>query len=257
MYNAESRVSVRKGENEMRRIVMGAGIVLVLAVVAWAGGDPWKSKPFQQWDQKDVQQILQESPWAKSNLQAGGAWQPLGQSTTEGAGAYDTRSSTVMDGGAEKTKDAIAGAKAYSAYWWSSRTIRAATCRQAVLRGAMTETDAEKLVAAVPDEYEVRVRGSNMSIFEQRGEKAFGDAAWLELKKSKTKLTPSHVTFDRDPGSEKVVSVTFYFPKKDKSGNPTIIADEKEMDFFLKIGGSKLVTYFEPKKMVDIQGQDL
>jgi hypothetical protein len=241
----------------MRKLITGVFVVLLLVVVAWAGGDPWKSKPYQQWDQKDLQLILQESPWAKYNLQASGAWQPIGQSTTEGAGAYNTRSSTVSDGGASRTQDALSGRRAYSAYWWSSRTIRAASCRQAVLQGAMTEADAEKLVAEVPDEYEVRVRGSNMAIFQQRGEKAFEDAGWLELKKSKTKLMPSHVTFERDPASENVVSVTFYFPKKDKSGNPTIIADEKEMDFFLKIGDAKLVTYFEPKKMVDIQGQDL
>ncbi len=51
--------------------------------------------------------------------------------------------------------------------------------------------------------------------------------------------------------------MTFYFPKKDKAGNPTIVPDEKEMDFFLKVGDAKLITYFEPKKMMDSQGQDL
>jgi hypothetical protein len=240
----------------MRKTLAVTGVMLMLALFAWAGNDPWKSKPFQQWTQKDVQQILQESPWAKYNIQPSGAWQPLGQSGTDGAGAYSTRSSSVADGGAEKTRDAMAGAKAYSAYWWSSRTIRAASCRAAVLQGAMTEADAEKLVAQVPDEYEVRVRGSNMSTFQERGEKAFDDAGWLELKKAKTKLMPSHVSFERD-ASENVVSATFYFPKKDKSGNPTIIPDEKEIDFFLKIADAKIVTYFEPKKMVDSQGEDL
>ena len=240
----------------MRKTLAVTGVVLMLALFAWAGNDPWKSKPFQQWTQKDVQQILQESPWAKYDIQPSGAWRPLGQSGTDGAGAYSTRSSSVADGGAEKTKDAMSGYRAYSAYWWSSRTIRAASCREAVLQGAMSEAEAEKLVAQVPDEYEVRVRGSNMSIFQERGQKAFEDAAWLELKKAKTKLMPSHVTFERDP-SENVVSATFYFPKKDKSGNPTIIPEEKEIDFFLKIADAKLVTYFEPKKMVDTQGQDL
>ena len=201
----------------MRKTFISAGVVLLLALLAWAGNEPWKSKPFEQWTQKDVQQVLQQSPWAKYDIQAAGAWQPLGQSTTDSSGAYSTRSSTVADGGAEKTRDAMSGYRAYSAYWWSSRTIRAATCREAVLRGAMTEADADKLVAQVPDEYEVRVRGSNMSIFQERGEKAFEDAAWLELKKSKAKLTPSHLTFERDP-NENVVSVTFYFPKKDKNG---------------------------------------
>lgn len=240
----------------MRKISTGAAVVLLVSLLAWAGGDPWKSKPYQQWNQKDVTQIFQQSPWAMSNLQPQGAWQPLGQSAADGQGAYGTRSSNVSDGGAQKTKDALSGIREYSAYWWSSRTIRAAACRQAVLRGAMTEADADNLVAQVPDEYQVRVRGNNMSIFQERGEKAFEDAAWLELKKSKTKLTPSHITFERDP-DENVVSVTFYFPKKDKSGNPTIIPEEKEIDFYLKIGDSRLVTYFEPKKMVDSQGQDL
>lgn len=231
--------------------------VLLFATLAWAGSEAWKSKPFQQWDQKDVTQILQTSPWAKPNVQASGAWQPIGQSVTDGAGAYGTRSSTVADGGAEKTKEATSGVRSFSVYWWSSRTIRAASCRQAVLRGAMTEADAEKLVAQVPDEYVVRVLGNNMSIFSERGEKAFESAAWLDLKKSKTKLTPTHVTFERNPQSEKIESVSFYFPKKDQNGTPTIAPDEKEIDFFLKVGDAKVITYFETKKMVDLQGLDL
>ena len=230
--------------------------VLVFATMAWAGNDVWKSKPFQQWDQKDVMQILKESPWAKPNIQASGAWRPLGQSTTDDAGAYGTRSSNVADGGAEKTKEALSGIRAFNVYWWSSRTMRAASCRQAVLHETMTEADAEKLVAQVPEEYAVLVVGSNMSIFSERGEKAFADAAWLELKKSKTKLSPTHVKFERDP-QEKVVSVTFYFAKKDKSGSATIVPEEKEIDFFLKVGDAKVITYFEPKKMLDVQGLDL
>ena len=241
----------------MRKRMMGGFAVLMVAWLAWAGSDPWKSKPFQQWDQKDVTQILQESPWAKSGLQAAGSWRPVGQSTTEGQGAYSGRSANNADGGAERTKDAMSGVRVYAAYWWSSRTIRAATCRQAVLNGSMTEADAEKLVAQAPDEYEVRVRGNNMSIFEERGEKAFEDAAKLELKKTKVKLAPSHVTFERDPASEKVVSATFYFSKKDKSGNPTIVPDEKEADFNLRVGDAWVRTYFNPKQMVDSQGEDL
>jgi len=241
----------------MRKRMMGGLAVLMIALLASASSDPWKSKPFQQWDQKDVTQILQESPWAKSGLQAAGAWRPIGQSTTEGQGAYGNRSADNADGGAARTRDAMSSVRVYAAYWWSSRTIRAATCRQAVLNRAMTEADAEKLVAQAPDEYEVRVRGSNMSIFEERGEKAFEDAAKLELKKAKVKLAPSHVTFERDPGSEKVVSATFYFPKKDKSGNPTVLPDEKEIDFTLRVGDASVRTSFNPKQMVDSQGEDL
>lgn len=240
----------------MRGRYLNILVVLVFATIAWAGSDVWKSKPYQQWDQKDVMQILRESPWAKPNVQASGSWRPLGQSTSDDAGAYNTRSSNVADGGAQKTKEALSGIRAFNVYWWSSRTMRAASRRQAVLHGTMTETDAEKLVAQVPEEYSVLVVGNDMSVFAERGEKAFADAAWLELKKSKTKLSATHVKFERDP-QEKIVSVTFYFAKKDKSGNATIVPEEKEIDFFLKVGDAKVVTYFEPKKMADAQGLDL
>src|SRR5215475_13751653 len=42
-------------------------VLLVLAVPALllAGDDVWKSKPYQQWDLKDVQKVLNDSPWAR------------------------------------------------------------------------------------------------------------------------------------------------------------------------------------------------
>ena len=98
----------------MRKRMMGGLAVLMVALLAWAGNDPWKSKPFQQWDQKDITQILQESPWAKSGLQAAGSWRPVGQSTTEGQGAYSGRSANNADGGAERTKDAMSGVRVYA-----------------------------------------------------------------------------------------------------------------------------------------------
>ncbi len=56
--------------------------------------------------------------------------------------------------------------------WCSSRTIRAASFRDAVLKGKMTQADAEKSVAQPMDEYEILVRATNMYIFQQRGEKS-------------------------------------------------------------------------------------
>ncbi len=92
-----------------------------------------------------------------------------------------------------------------------------ARCNYVLVPGIMWSTirkwTQKKPVAQVPDEYEIRVRGNNMSIFQERGEKAFEDAGWLELKKSKTKLTPSHVTFERDP-NEKSGFYDLLFPEE-------------------------------------------
>ena len=32
--------------------VPGALACVILAALAWGGGDPWKAKPYQQWDAK-------------------------------------------------------------------------------------------------------------------------------------------------------------------------------------------------------------
>ncbi len=40
-----------------------ASFLLALALIA-SGNDSWRTKPFSQWDEKEVRQILENSPWA-------------------------------------------------------------------------------------------------------------------------------------------------------------------------------------------------
>jgi len=49
----------------MRKAILIGSTVIVLAAVIFAGNDPWKAKPYQQWDEKDVRKILADSPWSK------------------------------------------------------------------------------------------------------------------------------------------------------------------------------------------------
>ena len=129
--------------------------------------------------------------------------------------------------------------------------------RRAVLKGSMTEADAEKTVANVPDDYMILVQGTNMQIFQHRGEDAFAKSAYLQLKKNKQKLSPTKVSFLKGSDGQSVTGAVFYFAKKDASGEPAIAPDEKEIDFYLQVGDSKLLTYFDPRKMVDAKGEDL
>jgi hypothetical protein len=241
--------------------------VLAVVAIAWAGGDPWKTKPFDQWTDKDVQDILTTSPWAKPNLAPQGAWRPAGTTQATGstgvAGGSSDMSHTSASAapstaaGLEKNDAAAASQATYSIFWWSSRTIRAASMRRAVLKGTMSQADAEKTVANTPDDYMVLVQGTNMSIFQHRGEQAFESVAYLQLKKNKEKISPSKVGFLKGPDGTTVTGAVFYFPKKSTSGEPTIGPDEKEIDFYLQMADAKLLTYFDPRKMVDSKGEDL
>jgi hypothetical protein len=250
----------------MRKTALAATAIFAVAAIAWAGGDPWKTKSFDQWTDKDIQEILVTSPWSKPNLQPQGAWHPAGTAQASGntgvpGGSSDTShvsagASPGQNGGSEKADAAAASQATYSIFWWSSRTIRAASMRRAVLKGTMSEADAEKSVANVPDDYMILVQGTNMQIFQHRGEQAFEKVSYIQPKKSKQKINPSKVGFLKSSDGT-ITGAVFYFPKKDASGEPTISPDEKEIDFYLQMADAKLLTYFEPKKMVDSKGEDL
>ena len=250
----------------MRKTSLAVTALLATAAIAWAGGDPWKTKTIDQWTDKDIQEILMTSPWAKVGVQPQGAWRPDGMTQASGstgiAGSKSDSShvaagsSPEQTGATAKEDSAAAGQASYSIFWWSSRTIRAASMRKAVLKGTMTEADAEKTVSNVPDDYMVLVQGTNMQIFQHRGEDAFEKAAYLQLKKTKEKVYPTKVAFLKSSDGS-VYGAVFYFSKKGANGEPTIAPDEKEIDFWLQMGDAKMLTYFDPRKMVDSKGEDL
>jgi hypothetical protein len=250
----------------MRKKAFAIAVILA-AVAAARAGDVWKTKPFDQWTEKDIQEILQTSPWAKAGVQPQGAWHPDGMSQATGTTGIPGSSTdnshvsagatTDKPGGTEKQDAAAAAQATYSVFWWSSRTIRAASMRRAVLKGSMTEADAEKTVANVPDDYMILVQGTNMQVFQHRGEEAFAKEAYIQLKKNKQKLSPTKVSFLKGSDGQTVTGAVFYFAKKTAAGEPTIAPDEKEIDFYLQVGDSRLLTYFDPKKMVDAKGEDL
>jgi hypothetical protein len=250
----------------MRKTSIAVTALLAAAAIAWAGGDPWKTKTIDQWTDKDITEILQTSPWAKVSVQPQGAWRPDGMTQASGstgiAGSKSDSSHVAAGSNPEQTgatakeDSAAAGQASYSIFWWSSRTIRAASMRKAVLKGSMTEADAEKTVSNVPDEYMVLVQGTNMQIFQHRGEQAFEKAAFLQLKKTKEKVYPTKVAFLKVADGS-VNGAVFYFSKKNSGGEPTIAPDEKEIDFYLQMGDAKMITYFDPRKMVDSKGEDL
>ncbi|MGB0036756.1 MAG: hypothetical protein WBP79_14895 [Candidatus Acidiferrales bacterium] len=250
-----------------KRGLRGAGFVfasLALVAIAWAGGDPWKSKTYQQWDDRDISRVFQESPWVSKGT-TGGTWKPLGSDTATG----ELPNSTPSTG--KDTRPAIGMApqetgpfrpqvtnvpRTFMVQWYSSRTIRSAYARNSVLHNGKDPTQADQFVHATIEDFAILVRGQDMTPFTASDEKTYAAQAYLEMKKAKQKVTPSRVEFQRAADGKTVVAAIFYFPRKTANG-PTINPDEKEIDFNCKIAGSTLMTYFEPQKMQDQQGSDL
>ena len=52
-------------QNVLRKKIKLLLVLLVFSSLAWAAAVPWKGKPYDQWDDKDIQRVFTDSPWAR------------------------------------------------------------------------------------------------------------------------------------------------------------------------------------------------
>jgi len=232
--------------------------LLLGTTLLWAGDKAWKAKPYQQWNEKELQAILTDSPWVRvTPIQR--SWRPGSQQDI----APQERSSGGLKGQmptASPSTAAPVGAGedtpeiTVQVYWQSSRVMRAATARQAVLHGETVDVD--KYSSQPQDEYQIVVRMQDMTPFRQHDEKFFQDNAFLQMKKGKDKVSPTHVVYEKD-SMGLVAAAVFFFPKTTSSGAPTVSADETDVQFSCKIADSTVRVGFKPRDMVDQSGPAL
>lgn len=248
----------------MRKVILASFVLSVAAALAWAGGDPWKSKPFQQWDEKDVRKILGDSPWSKI-VQVPAAWKTGGDSTgvpdpaTSSATQEHSPNGGIMGdrgSGAPPAPPQVPQAT-FVVRWVSARTARKAVLRSAVLSGRMKEEDAEKQAALEVEVFQVLIVGQDMKPFQGADEKAILEKTYLLMKKTKQKVAAVGVEFQRGPDGKTVQAIAFAFPKKTASGEATIASDEKNVEFYCSVSGANVRASFDIPKMEDSQGRDL
>ena len=248
---------------------------LTFAALAWASDPPWKGKPYDQWTDKDVEKIFMDSPWSRIGTVTR-TWAPLtskdvpaGQSGGSTGGAQpNTPMSPGRPGGAGgpggakgPSESGAGGAPSgdelrFNVYWASSRIMRAASARKSVLHGGKQDVDVAKYASEPQEEYQVVLQSEDMAPFVRHDEKFYQENAFLDVKKTKQKLSPSHVRYERDDKGL-VEAAVFLFPKKTAAGEPTLPSDEKNVEFNCKIEASRLRVNFDPQKMVDSQGPSL
>ena len=249
----------------MRKKFLIAIGCFALAAVVWASNDPWKDKPYQQWDSKDLQKIFQDSPWAHLvRVDAPWAGGGGGDDSTlpAGSGGPGGRSmgGTSAGGGGNAGSDMGGGGGGTATFlvrWISSRTFREAMIRDRVLRSQLTEADAQTELAKPVEGYEVVVTGPDMKPFQSLDEDTLKKAAVLTPKRSKTKLTPTAVRIQKTQDGSKVAGVLYIFPVKSDNGEATIGTDEKSVEFSCSAGKFTLKWSFDVSKMADSQGRDL
>lgn len=249
----------RKTVSKQMGLLLG---LLLGATLLCAGDKPWKAKPYQQWDEKDLQTILADSPWVRTTtIQR--TWLPVAEKDVApdpqiNGGARQMPSGSTQAGGGATTP-VRAGEGSWQelnvfVYWQSSRVMRAATAREAVLHGENVEVD--KYASAPQSEYQIILRMQDMTPFTQHNEEFFQSSAFLQTKKGKSKISPSHVVYERNKKGS-IQDAVFYFPKTGPSGAPVVSGDETEVQFSCKIADSTVRADFKLRDMVDQSGPDL
>lgn len=176
--------------------------VLLTATLLWAGGEPWKGKPYQSWDAKDVQQIMTNSPWvAKTTVR--GSWlssqkdvvgQPVEQQISGGVRSMPNQIGALPpNAGVHSGSDESTNQVNVYAYWYSSRLIHAAAARQAVLRGKMDQSAVEKFTDAPQADYQILLRMDDMTPFVDKGESFYQQTASLQMRQSQALADQSSI----------------------------------------------------------------
>jgi hypothetical protein len=248
----------------MRKFAKVSLIVLLVAVFAWAS-DPWNAKPYQQWDMKDVQKVMNDSPWSRTihvamGFSLGGPSMGMpGGAGSQGPGPEQPNMGG-QSGGGPPTHDSngemqSAHMATFEVRWISSVTMRQALARVSELDGKMSQADVEQYLAGTPANYELALFGPNMSAFAGATEASLTKDSYLELKSEKKKVAPLSVSMEKS-GTDQGMAITFDFPKT-VNGEPVIGPNEKDIDFVCKVKDLTLKFRFEPKKMVTKNGSDL
>lgn len=259
------RMEIRFSRITWKKLLVALCGIVLFAAAIFAANDPWKSKPYQQWTEKDIERILTASPWVRTVAVRSRNSSPdlegsagMGMPPDNGQMNPSSRMNPDESPAPEGPQQPVAAASSqnFFVFWQSSKTMRAAVAQRAVLQSKTTEADAEKYVNAPQPDYQIVVQGRDMNVFRTYDEKFAQENSFLRLKKSKEKVSPSRVEFQKSPDGA-LTAVILYFPKKLPSGSPLILPDEKSIEFTCRLGGFLLDTSFDPQKMKNQAGPDL
>ncbi|MGH9788142.1 MAG: hypothetical protein ACRD4U_05510 [Candidatus Acidiferrales bacterium] len=202
--------------------IAAAAIALLCAGLLWAQ-KAWEKKPYSEWTQREMNHVLQESPWARSALLQG----------------------HIL----VETPAAAAGGPRVVARWESALTVRQALVRREALAGRSGGEAVAEYLAATPPNHVLVLFGAPLASrsFQNLTEEVVRDSSYLELAGSKQKVKPVAVRLHRQ-GVE-LASLEFHFPRE-MEGKPVLSPEQKKVGFYCGMGPAWFSTEFDLTKMV-------
>ena len=200
-----------------------SGVVLLAGAVL-AAADFWEETEFTAWSDKDVEQMMNDSPWAK-RLTVRFPRTPR-ESRGGRFGGFRPGTSTPQ------TRLVI--------QWQSAQPIRQAMVRGRIEQGGTVDPEAQVFLDQSSPGYVVVVTGLPGQFGRLTPEALMAEAR-LE-RKGKSPIVPVQAQPQR---AGRGVAIVYFFPKDD-----AIVLEDKEVEFITKVGGVTIKKEFTLEDMV-------
>jgi hypothetical protein len=235
-----------------RARLIALAIILGMAATVFAA-DVWRVKDYKQWDAKDVEKVLNDSPWVKTAV--------VGKTWTTAKPAANGAPAQPSEGGPPPAAGGPGATSQYTVRWTSAVIVHHAVARNAELNNQGSAADAEKYANTVPDTYDIAVIG-DMTPFGPLDTtdliKQLQATTSLEIKEGAVNATPVKVELGRDQTTNALTAITFHFAKTTAGGQPLFPPDAKGVDFICKTGKMFVIkVHFDFTKMTGVNGLDL
>ena len=238
-----------------RRICPIAAAVLLCVSVCLSAAEPWKSKDYEKWSSKEVEQILNNSPWAKlisaprSPYLNGDA--PETDASIRIGGSQNSGNGPLPQDETGKTQNA------FILRWNSSLTIRRALYRQAILKGSDADAATQAYLQDLPDDLELVMINAAESLLPPSDTPRLVEQTYLEFEPSKVRVSPTTARVSEIVDARGHRGYVFWFPKQRTDGKPIIPDETTSVVFHMNIGPVILVTAFKPAEMIGAEGPDV
>jgi hypothetical protein len=228
-------------------------LLFLCALCMWAA-DFWTTKPFTEWNEKEVQKMLSSSPWSETvTVSAGAGGGPGGPPPATGGGGGRGRSgpqgdSTTADpgiGGGDFGGGGGGGGVTVTLLWQTAMPIRQALVKRQYGTEAGTSPEAKAKLDRVDQVYVltlIGMPGSMLGATQADKKAALLDATMVTAGgKPPIKAIDVQTTGGRGP----TANVSFLFPK-----TMPFTVEDKEMEFSTRFDKTTIKKKFKLKDMV-------
>jgi len=207
----------------------------LFALLLYAGPkDFWVTKPYTEWNAKEVEKILRKnSPWTRTLLEnAPTSSVSIGSTDSGGGGGGGGRGGGGRGGGGSGGGGG-GGVPGEIIINWNARPIREALARQMMLQNPeVPKQQLDQILNYKPQSFEFFVSGLTLG----RGRDAEAQLARFKAdtclqKKNQEKIPLANLVIPR-AGSQ---AMTLQFARQ-VDGKPTLTADDKEVTLCVRIG---------------------